>query len=140
MYVFDNVIDMDFSSMYPHIIISFNIERHTMICKIIIPDVTEDRYDHIFNDEDIIDVEYSEDDSEEEKEIELGYDSGKDFLDNYLTKDTLSMGTKWFNLPDVNEVHNQFKKRFNVKPKKRINLTNIISYIADGLNINITKD
>ena len=140
MYVFDNVIDMDFSSMYPHIIISFNIERHTMICKIIIPDITEDKYDHIFNDEDIIDVDVSEDDSDEEKEAELGYDSGKDFLDNYLTKDILSMGTKWFNLPDINEVHKQFKDRFHVKPKKRYNITNIVSYIADGLKINITKD
>ena len=34
MYVFDNVVDMDFSSMYPHIIITFNVAPNTMIGKL----------------------------------------------------------------------------------------------------------
>lgn len=140
MYVFDNVIDMDFSAMYPHIIIAFNIERHTMIAKIIIPDVTEDKYDHIFNSEMIVDVDNDDEDTgDDEKEANIGYDSGKDFMDNVLTKDTLSIGSKWFGLPDINEVHNEFVKRFNIKPKKRINLNTIVNYIADGLKININK-
>ena len=142
MYVFDNVIDMDFSSMYPHIIIAFNIERHTMISKLIIPDINEDKYDHIFTNDEIIDInnDIDDEDSDEEKEENIGYDSGKDFMDNYLTKDTLSIGTKWFNLPDINEVHNEFKKRFKVKPKKRFNLNSIVYYIADGLKININRE
>lgn len=139
MYVFDNVIDMDFAAMYPHIIISFNIERHTMICKLIIPGITEDSYDHVFIDDNIVDVDTDED-SDEEKEANIGYDSGKDFMDNYLTKDILSMGTKWFNLPDINEVHNQFKKKFHIKPRKRFNLRKVLSYFADGLSIDIPKE
>jgi len=140
MYAFSNVIDMDFSAMYPHIIIAFNIERHTMISKIIIPEFTEDRYDHFFVSDEIVDIVYDEDAEEEDKEFNIGYDSGKDFLDNYLTGDILSMGTKWFNLPDVNEVNELMKERFKIKPRRRHSISNFIKYFIDQVNININKD
>lgn len=122
--------------MYPHIIIAFNIERHTMIGKIIIVDINEDAYDHVFVDDEIIDVSTDEDsDSEEEKEFNIGYDSGKDFLDNYLTGDILSIGHKWFNLPNTTTIHDRFKKRFNIKPKKRFTIKNIVKYFLDEVII-----
>lgn len=122
--------------MYPHIIIAFNIERNTMIGKIIIPEITEDPYDHIFVDDEIVDVSTDEDDdSDDEKEVDIGYDSGKDFLDNYLTGDIMSVGTKWFNLPDTNTIHNKFKTRFNVKPKKRFTISNIIKYFVEEVTV-----
>lgn len=139
MYVFDNVIDMDFAAMYPHIIISFNIERHTMICKLIIPDITEDTYDHIFTNDEIVDIDVDDENGDEEKEFNIGYDSGKDFLDNYLTKDYLSIGSKWFNLPDINEIHNEFISRFNIKPKKRFNLIENVKYFVNKLHIDIEE-
>jgi DNA polymerase elongation subunit (family B) len=36
MFIFDNVVDMDFSSMYPHIIIAFNVAPNCMIGKLIV--------------------------------------------------------------------------------------------------------
>jgi len=141
MYVFDNVIDMDFSSMYPHIIISFNIERNTMIAKIIIPDVIEDKYDHIFTKTEIVDVNFDDDTDEDddEKEENIGYDAGKDFLDNYLCGDILSIGTKWFNLPDINEINTKFKEKFNIKHKHRFSVLNESQYFADKVVITIEE-
>lgn len=128
MYVYDDVIDMDFSSMYPHIITAFNIERHTMYGKLSIEGFNDERYDHLFIDDEITDIDDIEDGLEEGEDIDATYDSGKDFIDNYLVHDTLSLGTKWFNLPNFEEVNNEFKKKFKIKPKKRINIKNFIKY------------
>lgn len=111
-----------FSSMYPHIIIAFNIERCTMIGKLIIPGVTEDNYGHMFVDDKIIDMVGHDDDDDDDDEINtlnMNYDSGKDFIDNYLTGDILSIGTKWFNLPDTNKLHDDFRKHFKLKRRKK---------------------
>ena len=128
MYVFDNVIDIDFSSMYPHIIIAHNIDRCSMIGKLIIPSISEDTYGHMFVDDKIVDrldEDEDEDDETELNTLNMGYDSGKDFMDNYLTGDVLSVGNKWFNLPDVNTLQEDFRKEFKIKPRKRF----IINYV-----------
>lgn len=114
MYIFDHVIDMDFSSMYPHIIIAFNIERNTMYFKLYIDEFTDERYDHLFIDDEITDISIDNDDDEDEEEYSPDYDAGKDFIDNYLVGDTMSLGSKWFNLPDFAEINKQFKERFNI--------------------------
>ena len=131
MYVYNNVIDMDFSSMYPHIIIAFNIERNTMIGKLIIEGFNNDRYEHYF----IKDKSSKSDDDDDD---DTTYDAGKDFMDNYLTGDILSMGTKWFNLPDFKTLDTEFRNTFNIKPKKRIMFSNKIKNILkERLFINI---
>lgn len=134
MFVFDNVIDMDFSAMYPHILIAFNIERHTMIGKLIILGFNNEMYDHIFVDDEIADVCNDEDDPDEEDEIDSTYDAGKDFVDNYLTGDILSLGSKWFNLPTFDKLHEEFKKEFKIKKKRKFRL-NKGGYFIDELNI-----
>ena len=138
MYIFDNVIDMDFSAMYPHIIIAFNIERNTMIGKLIIEGFNDERYDHLFIDDQITDV-HQDDEDEDEDEIDSTYDAGKDFMDNYLTGDILSIGTKWFNLPSFDTVDKNFRTKFKIKPKKRFSVKKVIEYFADGLNIDMEE-
>lgn len=94
-FIFNNVIDMDFSSMYPNIIIAFNISRRTMIGKLIIGEKAQDYY-----------VKHK---------IDLdSYDGGKEFIDNYLTGNTLMMGNKWFNLPKMSDICKDFEKKFKI--------------------------
>lgn len=85
-FIFDNVIDMDFGAMYPNIIITFNIADVSMIGKLIIGETASDYYSK----DNIEDLE--------------GYDAGKDFMENYLTNNIPMMGSKWFNLPTVDEL------------------------------------
>lgn len=133
MFVFDNVIDMDFSSMYPHIIIAFNIERNTMIGKLLIEGFNKDRYSHKFNYDAAIDVEF-EDIDDDTEDIDSTYDAGKDFMDNYLTGDVLTIGSKWFNLPSFDEINKEFRKEFKIKKKKR-SFMKKIEYFIDELKI-----
>ena len=143
MYIFDNVIDMDFSSMYPHIIIAFNIERCSMIGKLIIPVITEDSYSHMFIDDKIVDRVSDDDDEEENDEfntLNMNYDSGKDFMDNYLTGDIISLGTKWFNLPTTVQLQEDFRKEFKIKRKKKFNLNFVKKLFIGALNITIKRD
>ena len=118
--------------MYPHIIIAFNIERNTMIGKLIIEGFNDERYDHLFIDEEITDV--NNEDDEDEDEIDSAYDAGKDFMDNYLTNDVLSIGTKWFNLPSFDIINEEFEKEFKIKNKKKYSVKKI-DYFIDGLDI-----
>lgn len=143
MFVYDDVIDMDFTAMYPNIIIAFNIERHTMVAKLIILDVDEENYQYksliekSVNDE-LDDSDEFDDEFDDEEEIEdTSYDAGKDFIDNVLTSDVLSLGTKWFNLPDIYEITKIIESKSNNKPKKQINIDKLIDYVVDGLNIEI---
>lgn len=92
-FIFDFVIDMDFSSMYPNIIITFNIADCTMIGKLIIDEDVKDYYD-----KHAIDID--------------GFDAGKDFMENYLTGDMLSLGSKWFDLPTVFDLDQELKDMF----------------------------
>lgn len=88
--IFDFVIDMDFSSMYPNIIITFNVADCTMVGKLIIDESAKDYY--------------------EKHDIDIdGFDAGKDFMENYLTGDILSLGSKWFELPTVFELDQELK-------------------------------
>lgn len=119
MYIFDNVVDMDFSSMYPHIIIAFNIERNTMIGKLLFEDEIIHRYPHLFMDDD----------------DESNYDPGKDFMDNYLTGDINSIGSKWFNLPDFSVIDADFRKKFKIRDKIKYKIKAVKDYFADGIDI-----
>ena len=143
MFIFDNVIDFDFSAMYPHIIITFNIERNSMIGKLIILDekFNVERYIHGFDgiviDSSTKEKDLDEDDDTDEEEDDGKYDAGTDFVDNYLVGDTLSLGTKWFNLPSVSELNTKFKEEMNIKPSKKISLVNIVDKIIDTISIKL---
>ena len=142
MFIFNDAIDFDFSSMYPHIIISFNIERNTLVGKLIILDdeFNVDRYIHGFDGIDVDTNKWNssdDDDDDEEKEADLKYDGGADFMDNYLTGDILSMGTKWFKLPTISEIDSKFKEEMNIRPYKRFSLKRIANKIIDNFSIKL---
>lgn len=81
-----NVVDFDFSSMYPWIIITFNISRGTMIGKL------------LFDQVDVTSMlKYAED-------LEGVADKGKIFLEDYLTEHIPMLGAKWFGLPTTDEL------------------------------------
>ena len=100
-FIYDNVMDFDYASLYPSIMIAFNIERNTMVGKLIIPDAPIRLYDYIF-----------EGSNDDEEVLESKYDAGRDFLDNFLTGDVLSIGTKWFNLPSFEDLHYKLQKSY----------------------------
>lgn len=124
--------------MYPHIIVSHNIERNTMIGKLIIPGFEIDPYDHFFIDEEIYDNsedDDSDDELTEEPEVLRKYDAGRDFVEGYLTGDILSFGNRWFNLPSYDTLLRDFKSEFNIKPRKRIIMKRIFSKIKEVIKI-----
>jgi DNA polymerase elongation subunit (family B) len=120
MYVFDNVVDMDFSSMYPHIIIAFNIAPNTMVGKLIIGGSIQEAYKN----------------ASEDGKVE---DAGKDFMDNYLVGNVANMGSKWFGLPNVVELNSMLRKKFNMNNRKRVVLTKaeVEKYFAEPLIIDL---
>jgi hypothetical protein len=59
--------------------------------------------------------------SHSEKEDEK-YDAGKDFVDNMLVNDVASLGTKWFNLPDVSQLDAMIQSKFSINKNKVIKL------------------
>lgn len=87
-YVHRYVVDMDFSSMYPWSIISFNISPHTMLGK-------------LFVDKSYYKGEIRDGDVEDES---LKFEPGKEFVENMLADDLIKMGQNWFNLPSVEEM------------------------------------
>ena len=119
-YIFDNVVDMDFSSMYPHIIITFNIAPNCMVGKLLID-----------NDMGKIIKDLNEGD--------IKYDAGQDFIDNYLTNNIPLMGSKWFNLTKTQKLDELIRKKFKINKKKKINFSenNGKLFFIEGEEINI---
>lgn len=118
MYIFDNVVDMDFSSMYPHIIIAFNVSPGSMIGKLLVDREYKDIYSDV----------------EGKKE-----DAGKDFMDNLLSDNVGNMAIKWFGLPSLTELNEDFKKKFNVNKKNRLDIrsNDVNTYFLENLTIDI---
>ena len=96
-YIRDYVVDFDFSSLYPSIIIGFNISPSTMVGKLFI------------SDKQVVD-RYSAPEIANEK-----YDAAKDFMEGVLSENYLMVGTRWFNLPTSDKIFQQFEEYFGVK-------------------------
>jgi DNA polymerase elongation subunit (family B) len=86
MFIFKYVIDFDLTSLYPSIIMAFNIDASTQIGRVIF-------------------------DGEEER-LENGEEgwNGADFADDIESRDFINIGKKYFNLPNVTEMLESFKK------------------------------
>lgn len=109
-YIFRNNIDMDFASMYPHIMIALNNSPRTMIGKLIIPNLPAK-----------IENNLTYKNLRKDKVENIKFDAGKDFIDNMLCDDILTLGEKWFDLPSISEMAKMVEEEFNVKEKTRIN-------------------
>jgi hypothetical protein len=81
-FIYKYVNDFDLSSLYPSIILAFNISEVTQYGKIILNQENEDG------------------------ELE---DVGYKFVDNLISKDWTGIGNKWFNLPTIKEVVNEIE-------------------------------
>lgn len=93
---FDLVIDEDLSSMYPNIIIVFNISSSTADLKITIKKKTG-KFETVVKNGKTYNKEILE-------------DVTKDFMEKYLSDDIVSYCHEFHNLPDYNEMYNEFKE------------------------------
>lgn len=109
-----------------------------MYGKLYIDEFTDERYDHLFIDDKITDIMTDDDESEDEDEYDPAYDAGKDFMDNFLTGDSISLGQKWFNLPDFTELNKQFVERFNIGKTKYIS-SPVLTKLDEEYIINIEE-
>jgi hypothetical protein len=100
-------IDFDMSSFYPSTIFAMNIDPSTLIFKMILqPNQYDVRGGKLpFNG--ITDVQLVEENSDS-----FSGDVAKEVMDNFQTRDYVSTGHKWMNLPSVNEVYNEMVKCF----------------------------
>ena len=116
--------------MYPSIDYVFNIFLNTLIGKLYIDEEPEDLIRKL----NLIESEENKDGNEEEKEhdeeettsttelliggdkTDYGQeatiidDNGKVFIENLLTGNKFNTGTRWFNLPTVEELFEEFDK------------------------------
>lgn len=104
--IFKYSIDMDMSAFYPSTIFANNIDPSTLIFKMIL---NSDQFDARGGDlpyHGITDVQIVK----ENKDSFEG-DVAKEVMDNFQTRDYLSFGYKWMNLPSVNEVYDVIEKK-----------------------------
>jgi len=126
-FVFDLVIDMDLSSLYPSILSAFNIDITTQRGKIILYDSLElenkkndiiellDEKQIFLDDIDKYGIgsdlwieackkEYPDVYRKIRKEGLLSEDKGYDFVDKLSSRDYISLGKEYFNLPNLKEM------------------------------------
>lgn len=89
MYIFNYVIDFDFSSLYPFTIISHNIGQLPLVGKVIL----KDKFYELNQDPD-----------------NKYYDASKELFEYLETKDYSITGNKWFGLPTTEELLKEFEK------------------------------
>lgn len=102
----NNTVDFDYSSLYPSIILEFNIAPNTQIGKVIIEDPNDPT--RAFSTNEHPDM-YSSDDSVAK------YSRGGEFLENYMCDCPMEFGKRWMGLGDINDVIKDLEEfyRFN---------------------------
>lgn len=101
--IFQYVIDMDMSAFYPSTIIELNIDPMTLIFKCIVPKGQFDR-----GEKKLRSITYTLPDDDD------GYDDAddlaKEVFDNFATRNYLSVGYKFLNMPLVTEMYEELRK------------------------------
>ena len=103
--LFEYAIDMDMSAFYPSTIRALNIDPSTLIFKCIVP---ADQFDINGGDKPVHTI--SNIPLLPDKESDFKDDVAKECFDNFQTKNYLSMGKKWFNLPSMKDMYEQLKE------------------------------
>ena len=121
--IFSSVIDFDYRAMYPYAKITHNIGPSCLIAKLLVNETVSDLAKLVNKalaernnknddtDETRDEFEYIEDDA-----VEID-DQGSAFLDDYQTGDILSMCSRWFNLPTVDDMVEIINKDRNIQTK-----------------------
>lgn len=105
--VFEYSIDMDMGAFYPSTIRAMNIDPSTLIFKVILnAGLYKPRGGNIpFHG--ITDVQVVKENSDS-----FSGDVAKEALDNFQTRNVISTGHKWMNLPSVSDVYNRMIKKY----------------------------
>jgi DNA polymerase elongation subunit (family B) len=108
-FLFENVFDEDFSSLYPSIIRAYNLDKNTQVGKFFLVDdetkaklISKYDYDGLFAVSKNIEAD-SEGDSSTD-------DLGPTFIDSLMSFDFARVGEKYFNLPSTEELAKKLKK------------------------------
>lgn len=112
-FIFEDVFDEDFSSLYPSIIMAFNIDETTLLGKYFIYDeeiksnlLSKYDYTNIMNlSKGALATSSSTDGNDDELSIHL--------VDSLTSFDISRIGEKWFNLPSTKEIVDIFEKNKN---------------------------
>ena len=103
--VFRFSIDMDMSSFYPSTISAMNIDASTLIFKMILDSSQYDIRGGVIPFHGITDTQVVSTNSDS-----FSGDVAKEVMDNFQTRDWISTGHKWMNLPSVNKVYKRLVK------------------------------
>lgn len=104
--LFKYSVDFDMSAFYPSTIRAMNIDPSTLIFKMILDCKQFDVRGGNLSFKGITDAQTNPHNSDSFTD-----DVAKEFMDNFQTRNYLSTGYKWLNLPSVNEVYEEIKKR-----------------------------
>lgn len=91
IWIVDNLIDFDYKSLYPSVMLEFNIAPNTQIGKIDIPNK----------------IHMKENPYMDEK-----YNRGGDFLDNFASDNYIEFCNRWFNLASFQEILDDIDEYF----------------------------
>ena len=122
-FIYNLCIDFDYTALYPSIDITFNISATTMIAKLFINESVEDLAKKVNR---AIERAYENDDGDEdevdEKVVDISdlEDQGMHFMDDYQTGNILNTGSKWFNLPTVEEMCDIIDKRLGINREEEL--------------------
>ena len=99
--IFLNAVDFDMSAFYPSSIRAMNIDPSTLIFKM---QLDLDQYDIYGGEIPLNGITWKKFVEEGEK------DGSKEFIDNFQTGNYPSFGSKWLNMPSVDEVFQRMKE------------------------------
>ena len=99
-------IDFDMSSFYPSTIFAMNIDPSTLIFKMILDSKQYNVRGGKLPFNGITDIQLVEENSDS-----FSGDVAKEVMDNFQTRDYVSTAHKWMNLPSVNEVYEEMKRK-----------------------------
>jgi DNA polymerase elongation subunit (family B) len=126
IWVVDNLIDFDFSSLYPSLMLEFNIAPNTQIGKIDIPEQVH---------------------SKENPYMEEGYNRGGEFVDNLTCDYTLEFAHRWLGLASYQEMLDDIDEYFTLNSigplrelaKKNSPLLPVTSSIVEPITFDYRK-
>jgi phosphomevalonate kinase len=91
---FNNLLDSDYTALYPSIIRQYNIAANTQVGKVIIDE-------HIHN--------------KENRRHDENWDRAGSFFEDFHTQNWIIVGAKWFNLPGVEALYDYVYNYFNTR-------------------------
>jgi hypothetical protein len=111
MFIFKNVFDEDFSSLYPSIIRAFNLDKNTQIGKFFLlsPEIREKlKQDYGYTDDLFV---TSKNEEGSTKGNTITDDMGPTLVDSLVSQDWNKIGEKFFNLPGTEDMINELKSK-----------------------------